>query len=226
MPLGRGAAEDPSHPGADATSRRTPRHNPHHPPTPAPPSGDATASLATRSQRRDTRVLSIRGRPMPTPRAHSSRPRTALPVALLAVLLALPGRAADPPSRPASGPGPAPGLDVIQRRPITDSWVLRYQEVYDRGRDPKQEKRLRDVLASARARHKPGQVEVPIDHDQDGVAEHWVYFAKDVPAFLEEDRFGTGCHDLRVDLRGAGWKASEFGGWALEPPLPLAPTKH
>lgn len=120
----------------------------------------------------------------------------------------------------ADPPGTGLGLDVIQRRALTDSWVLSYNERYRRGRMPGEERQIREALALARQQRQAGQDEVAVDSDQDGVADFWFYFVDGAPAFLEADRFRTGVRDWRVDLRTPAWKASEFLGWSLTPPVP------
>lgn len=134
------------------------------------------------------------------------------------------------PKKPALGPGspmthraPEFGLDigVVLERPITDSWVLHCKIEYARHGPNPVKHGVRMALDAARKQRQSGQAEVPVDTDEDGVVDWWVYFENNAPAFVEGDRFQTGCRDLRIDVRKQPWKGKAFVDWTIKPPVLL-----
>lgn len=126
----------------------------------------------------------------------------------------------DDPRKDASGPiFKTDNSGGIQRRAISDSWVLDHNSEYKRGGPDPILAKLKAGLSKVRDVRQPGQIEVPVDTDSDGRPNVWIYFEKDRPVFLEMDRFQTGCRDFRIDLRTNG--VDERYGWETSPPLPL-----
>lgn len=134
-----------------------------------------------------------------------------------------PGQSPDPPAeqrRAAPAFQAGLGLDGLLRSATGDSWALRVRANYART-DPTHSKAIEAAVAQAR-RDRAGRNEVRVDTDVDGTADFRVYFVGDEPAFVEADRFGCGCLDLRIDLRTEEWRAQETKGWFLEPPVPTS----
>lgn len=119
-------------------------------------------------------------------------------------------------------------LDGLSHRALTDEWgITRSTETRLNGGPPILEAlrtSIEQAIRMAVQQRKPGQVEVPVDADQDGDVESWVYFANDAPRFVERDRLHTGCHDLRLEILGEERHTAALQGWTREPPLPLEIT--
>jgi len=114
------------------------------------------------------------------------------------------------------------GLEMINPRATSESWTLDRSSNY---RTPVAEELRMQVETAhrlAQQQSSTARILLPLDTDRDGRADWWAFYVGGKPAFLETDRFGTGCHDLRVDLRKEPWEITEFNGWAREPPVPLA----
>ncbi len=112
------------------------------------------------------------------------------------------------------------GLEAALRRAVSDSWTLLSRSLYETD-DPAFRTRIRLAVKKAQRIRRPSQIEVPVDSDEDGVPDLWVYFSQDRPAFIEADLFQVGCHDLRIVLEQSQAKIEEDEGWFLSPPLPL-----
>ncbi len=112
------------------------------------------------------------------------------------------------------------GWDLLLNRAMNDPWALAHTSTYER-RDAGFQHRIDSAVAQATKARGASAAEVAVDIDQDGVADFWVYFDGPTATFIEGDRFRTGCHDLRVDLRDTSRPAKEIYSWFTEPPVPL-----
>lgn len=122
----------------------------------------------------------------------------------------------------AGGAGPSLGLP----RPLTDSWLLARQDTYEADADSQAvAARVRSAVAQAKEKMTPSASETPVDSDEDGVPDLWVY--RDEASgvyFVEADRTGSGVHDLRARCTsspGDRVHVEEPDGWFTDPPVPL-----
>lgn len=112
------------------------------------------------------------------------------------------------------------GLEMVNQRATDESWTLARSSTYKSSASDDSVQRARAAYRLATQQRFAGS-SLALDTDLDGRDDWWAYYEGGVPAFLETDRFGTGCHDLRIDLRTKNWTAEEFHGWAVKPPLPI-----
>jgi CHAT domain-containing protein len=113
------------------------------------------------------------------------------------------------------------GLEMANQRATGEAWTLDRSSNYSSSEEEKRRVEIQRVYRLALQQRSTSQSMVPLDLDLDGRADWWAFYAAGVPIFLETDRFDTGCHDLRVDLREKEWSAEEYHGWSKEPPVPL-----
>lgn len=114
------------------------------------------------------------------------------------------------------------GLEMASQRATGEPWTLDRSSNYQSSEADKLREEMQRAYHLAQQQQSAGRPMIPLDTDLDGRADWWAFYAAGVPIFLEADRFDTGCHDLRVDLREKTWTAKEYHGWSNEPPLPLA----
>lgn len=114
------------------------------------------------------------------------------------------------------------GLELANQRATSEPWTLDRSSNYQSSEDVTLREKMQQAYRMAQQHQNDGQPMVSLDMDLDGRADWWAFYAAGIPIFLETDRFGTGCHDLRVDLREKTWTAKEYHGWSHEPPVPLA----
>ena len=113
------------------------------------------------------------------------------------------------------------GLDVLLNRAVSDSWVLSSRMEFARRQIPLQEQ-MQLAVAMAKDVPRDGEVEVPVDTDEDGSTDAWVYFVDDVPVCVEADQFCTGSRNVRMELAEDDQPTIHVTqGWFLEPPVPL-----
>lgn len=113
------------------------------------------------------------------------------------------------------------GLEMANRRATGEPWTLDRTSNYRSSAEEELRAEMQRAYRLAKQQQDVRNPMVPLDLDLDGHADWWAFYAAGVPIFLEADRFDTGCHDLRVDLRDNNWQAEEYHGWSIEPPVPL-----